>query len=148
MASAHIFRASHQYVQFFFFTHLKPFFFILHFYFYNTLTSVCLLYTVIQIRYSFFYHFLLFSSLPLSTTQTQPPSSSLPDRQTTQDQTNPRSENHSRSNQPKIRNSFRPKPTQSECQIITHPTRNPLIKQREISVLTGGDLIRLRAVVV
>ena len=130
------------------FTHLKPTFFILHFYFYKTLTSVCLLYTFIQIKYSFFFHFLLFSSLPLSPSQTKPPSSSLPDRRTTQDQTNLTSENHSRSNQPKIRSPFRPKPSQSESQIITHPTRDPLIKQQEISALTGGDLIRLRAVVV
>ena len=56
--------------------------------------------------------------------------------------------NHSRSNQPKIRNPFRPKPTQSESQIITHQTRNPLIKQWEISELIGDDLIRLCAALV
>ena len=36
----------------FHFTHLKPTFSILHTYFYKTLTSVCLLYTFIQIKYS------------------------------------------------------------------------------------------------
>ena len=47
----------HQYVQkIFHFAHLKPTFllFILHTYFYKTPTSVCLLYTFIQIKYSFF----------------------------------------------------------------------------------------------
>ena len=45
----------HQYVQnFFHFAHLKPTFSILHAYFYKTPPSVCLLYTFIQIKYSFF----------------------------------------------------------------------------------------------
>ena len=45
----------HQLVhKFFHFAHLKPTFFILHTYFYKTPTSVCLLYTFIQIKYSFF----------------------------------------------------------------------------------------------
>ena len=45
----------HQYVQnFFHFAHLKPTFSILHVYFYKTPPSVCLLYTFIQIKYSFF----------------------------------------------------------------------------------------------
>ena len=39
---------------FFHFTHLKLTFSILHTYFYKILTSVCLLYTFIQIKYSFF----------------------------------------------------------------------------------------------
>ena len=49
----------HQYVQFFFFfffnfAHLKSIFSILHTYFYKTPTSIFLLYTFIQIKYSFF----------------------------------------------------------------------------------------------
>ena len=45
----------HQYVQnFFYFAHLKPTFSILYTYFYKILTSVCLLYTFIQIKYFFF----------------------------------------------------------------------------------------------
>ena len=43
----------HQWMcKFYKFTHLKPTFFILYFHFYKTLTSVCLLYTFIQIKYS------------------------------------------------------------------------------------------------
>ena len=38
----------------FYFAHLKSTFSILHTYFYKTPTSVCLLYTFIQIKYSFF----------------------------------------------------------------------------------------------
>ena len=38
--------------KFFHFTHLKPIFSILHSHFYKTPTSVCLLYTFIQIKYS------------------------------------------------------------------------------------------------
>ena len=41
--------------KFFHFTHLKLTFSILHTYFYKTLTSVSLLYTFIQIKYSFLY---------------------------------------------------------------------------------------------
>ena len=42
----------HQWMQnFCIFTHLKPTFFILHSHFYKTPTSVCLLYTFIQIKY-------------------------------------------------------------------------------------------------
>ena len=45
----------HQYVQnFFHFAHLKLIFSISYTYFYKTLISVCLLYTFIQIKYSFF----------------------------------------------------------------------------------------------
>ena len=47
----------HQYVQIFFFfnfAHLKSIFSILHTYFYKTPTSIFLLYTFIQIKYSFF----------------------------------------------------------------------------------------------
>ena len=76
--------------------------------------------------FSFFFFFFFcfwesFSFLFFVNTS-QPPSSSLPDQRTTQDQTNPRSE--------------------------THPTRNPLIKQREISESTVDNLIKLRAAVV
>ena len=41
--------------KFFHFAHLKSTFSILHTYFYKTLTSVCLFYTFIQIKYSFLY---------------------------------------------------------------------------------------------
>ena len=105
--------------KFFHFAHLKPTFSILHFYFYKTLTSVCLLYTFIQIKYSFFYHFLLFSSLPLSPSQTHPPPSSvLPDRRTIQDQTNPRSETHLG------QNPLNPKAKSSLTQPKTHWSNN------------------------
>ena len=44
----------YQYMQkLFHFAHLKPNFFILHIYFYKTPTLICLLYTFIQIKYSF-----------------------------------------------------------------------------------------------
>ena len=46
----------HSVRKFFHFTHLKPTFSILYTYFYKTLTSVRLLYTFIQIKYSFFSH--------------------------------------------------------------------------------------------
>ena len=49
------------------YAHLKPTFSILHFHFYKTLTSVCLLYIFIQIKYS---------SLDQST-PTQPPPSTM-----------------------------------------------------------------------
>ena len=125
----------------FHFTYLKSTFSILHFYFYKTPTSVCLLYTFIQIKYLFFYPFLLFPLLIFFTA-----SLSLLDPTTIIITT--WLANHSRSNQPKIRNPFRPKPTQSESQIITHQTRNPLIKQWEISELISDDLIRLCAALV
>ena len=59
----------HKKTYFFYFTHL-----ILQ----NTHISLSILH-IYLIKYSFFYHFLLFSSLPLSPSQTQPPSSSLLD---------------------------------------------------------------------
>ena len=67
---------THQLMQNFYkFAHLKSTFSILHSYFYKTLTSVCLLYTFIQIKYSSSNQ-----SIPthLATTinpRTQPPSS-------------------------------------------------------------------------
>ena len=41
--------------KFFYFSHLKSTFSILHTYFYKTPTLVCLFYTFIQIKYSFLY---------------------------------------------------------------------------------------------
>ena len=132
-------------------TLLKPTFSILHSYFYKTLTSICLLYTFIQIKYLFFYPFLLFPLLIFFTA-----SLSLLDPTTIIHTT--RLVNYSRSNQPKIRKPFKINP-----RLETHLGRNPLnpkakssptqletqlIKQREISELTGGDLIRLCVAVV
>ena len=90
----------HKRTYFFYFTHL-----ILQ----NIHINLSIIH-IYSIKYSFFYHFLLFSSLPLPPSQAQPPLSLLPDRRTIQDQTIPRSENHSRSNQPEIRNPFNLKP--------------------------------------
>ena len=80
----------------------KHTFSILHIYFYKTSTSVYLFYTFIQQNinsFNIFCCFLrLFSSPPLSPSQTQLPSTSLLDRWTIQDQTNPRSKTHSSRN--------------------------------------------------
>ena len=58
------------------FAHLKPTFSILHFHFYKTLTSVCLLYIFIQIKYSFLCH--TATDPHPQSTPTQPPPSTHP----------------------------------------------------------------------
>ena len=98
----------------FYFAQRKTYFFyVTHLFLQNTHISLSILH-IYSIKYSFFYHFLLFSSLIFFTA-----SLSLSDPTTINITT--RSANHSRSNQPKIKNPFKPKPTQFKTQIITHP---------------------------
>ena len=100
---------------FIYFAQKTYFFYFTHPILQNTHISLSILH-IYSIKYSFFYHFLLFSSLPLSPSQSQPPSSSLP-----------RLANHLRSNQLKIKKPFKIKPTQDQkpIQAETHSIQKP-----------------------
>ena len=100
--------------------HKKPtFFYFTHLILQNTHISLSILH-IYSIKYSLFYHFLLFSSLISFTA-----SLSLSDPTTVIITT--RSANHSRSNQPKIRKPFKNTPNQDQkpIQAETNSIRKP-----------------------
>ena len=125
--------------KFFYFTHLKSIFSILHTYFYKTLTSICLFYTFIQIKYSFLYPH---SHRPTPTIHTGiTPESTQPtdrkqEKQTQQNGSKPTPESTPRLEQQDRRLWWRWReretrstpPKASDGDGERHSTRNPLIK--------------------
>ena len=90
-------------------TKKSTFFYFTHLILQNTHIGLSILH-IYSIKYSFFYHFfIIFFTASLSLLY---PTTII---------ITTWSANHSRSNQPKIRNPFKPKPIQSETQIITYP---------------------------
>ena len=133
-----------QYVQnFFHFTHLKPTFFILHTYFYKTPISVCLLYTFIQIKYSFLYPYSHWPTPTIHTGITQEstqPTGRKPEKQTQQNGSKPTYQDWRLALSNKIdasggdgENEKQDRRLQRQAVVIArdiqpHSTRNPLIK--------------------
>ena len=74
--------------KFFHFARLKSTFSIVHTYFYKTLTSVCLLYIFIQIKYSFLCHTAT-DPHPQSTPESTQPTDRKPEKQTQQNGSKP-----------------------------------------------------------
>ena len=115
--------------KFFYFAHLKSIFSILYIYFYKTLTSICLFYTFIQIKYSFLYPH---SHRPTPTIHTgitpefTQPTDRKQEKQTQQNGSKPTPEST-----PHLEQQDRRLQRQAVAMvrdIQPHSTRNPLIK--------------------
>ena len=115
--------------KFFYFAHLKSIFSILHTYFYKTLTSICLFYTFIQIKYSFLYPHshrptpTIYTGITPESTQ---PTDRKQEKQTQQNGSKPTPESTPHLEQQDQR--LQRQVMAMARDIQPHSTRNPLIK--------------------